>query len=228
MENSWQLLLLFILAYYLLIIPYVLPEEMIFESTHKCIYSESTCGFPLSVARPLLQILGESISIFSIRILVLLGFYFINKELSSTLCIKLGKDTGICYFVLISLQFYPNMNSSRLNKSNYEILLGTLFTDFYIKQSYYKAILALTSFLMLNLWSYELSSVSDFYVFEEIHFFIVLAGFFSFSKKIKLDLRLLELKIIYPLILTLLPVVFRSGFMVPFLTMVSAWGLSKM
>ena len=228
MKNSWQLLLVFILAYYLVSFPYALPEETLIESIHKCIYSESTCSFPLSLAKPLLELLGESISIFCLRILVLGGFYFINKELSSTLCNKLGEDIGICYFVLVSLKFHPNMNSSRLNKSNFEFLLGTLFTDFYIKESYSKALVALSAFFVFNVWSDELSSGSDFYVFKEVHFFIALAGFFSFSERVKLDLRLLELKIVYPLVLTVLPFVFRSGFMVPFFTMVSAWGLSKM
>lgn len=228
MKYSWQLLLLFVLAYYLFIIPYILPGEIGFDQLHKCKYSESTCTFPFTLIQPLLSILEETSLIFLIRSFLILLFFLSNKELSTSICNKFGKDSGICYIILLSLQFCPNINSARINKQNFEFILGTLFTNYYIRQSYFRSFCVFSAFIVFKLSDFSQVEPSDFYVFQEIHSFVLFAAFLSFSGKIGIDLRLLELQMIYPAFLVALPVFFSSCFLVPFFTMISAWGLNKM
>lgn len=227
MKNKWKLLLFFVQIYYALIVPYVLSSEHFLNWIHYCAFDDKSCEYLPQDLKKILSILGDAFIIIILRSMNLIVFLTICNKISTLISSQLGKDVGKCFIILTSLQFSSCFNGTRFNKSRQDYFLGSLFCIALLIQHSVMPLVIIISFLALNTFQNNHES-SQFSLFQEVSPIFIIASILSFSNQIKLESRISNKWFYIPAALIFIPYFNKSLFIVPYLTFLSAWGLSKM
>ena len=214
-------------AYYALIAPYVLPSEHFLNWIHNCAFDNESCEYFHHYFKTILSLLGDSLILIILRAINLIVFLSLCNKISTLISRHLGKDVGKCFIILTSLQFSSCFNGTRFNKAMQDYFLGSLFCISLLIEHSLMPLVIILAFLVSNTFQHGHDS-NKFSLFQGVSPIFIISSILSFSNQIKLETRISNKWLFIPVTLLLLPHFNKSLFIVPYLTFLSAWGLSKM